>query len=146
VLPDGRRAVLKTDAIAVFTTRTGRDPRTDLGLRELVKLFAAGLNAEARGNRRVSIGEEREACVDHRRGHPGLAPLLLLAANKLVSELGPANGALLLFLYGAHESKSFPISLAGTGGDVAVLLRRLEQRLSQMAKAFPATLARYVAS
>jgi hypothetical protein len=138
----GRRRLAAREALRVFQLRTGRDLTADAHLHLLLAQVASGLDAEARGDRRDFVGapgsadDVRPIEPAARRGHPKLSPRLVRAIGDLVAELGCANAALAMLIGGHDASKAFPVSKARSAGhpwDAAVLVRRLQKRLSNIA-------------
>jgi hypothetical protein len=139
----GGRRLAAQEALRVFRLRTGRDLTADAHLHFLLAQVASGLDAEARGDRRDfidapgSADDVRPIELAARRGHPNLSPRLIRAIGDLVAEVGSANAALAMLLGGHDASKAFPVSKAPSPGhpwDAAVLVRRLQKRLSDIAR------------
>jgi len=156
-LRDGQRRLPADEALRVFQVRTGRllirsrDSDPDPHLHLLLAQVASGLDAEARGDRRDFVDARddvdgvRPVGPRRGRGHPTLSPRLVRAIGDLVAEVGSANAALAMLLAGHDRSRAFPVAKAPPPGqprDARLLVRRLQKRLSDIARAgreLPAT-------
>jgi hypothetical protein len=126
------RDVRVTEAARVFEARTGialdgvSSPDA-FRLMALMHAVRAGLEA-------VSTPADGQ----RKRGRPALPASLVAPLRELYDWLGPANGALVLMIFKHHSHDAFVsahASAKGVGYDVGSVLRRLERRLGQIARA-----------